>query len=151
MHICDGHWLSAWESPHEWKESVDDSEWNWKPRKGFPRPLTENTTLDFSCPSRWPWSEQEMPSAVCLNLFPQGKILKLAQTQAKTWGDIKSQSLDKWLSKAHPGYRWYPSVEFTTKSDRICYKQRQEPHHRYHSWNILVICYSSNILVLSWV
>lgn len=34
-----------------------------------------------------------------LNLFPQGKILKLAQTQAKTRGDIKSQSLDKRLSK----------------------------------------------------
>lgn len=56
---CRGPWPSAWESPHERKESVD----YWvelKAKERISPVLDWKHTLDSSCPSRWPWSEQEM-------------------------------------------------------------------------------------------
>lgn len=123
---------------------------------------TESQGKDFPCawletrllilvvlPSGMKWAGDF--SDVFLSLYPQCKILKPSQSQVKTRGDIKSQSLDKRLSKSTQtnvyNCRWHgmapsvvPQINSFWQSQNSSYKQIHEPFQRYHFWNILFIC-----------
>lgn len=132
-HVHESLWQSAWESPHELKNGLTDREWNWKPRKGFPLRLIENTTLVSSCHSKWPWSEQKTPLRCIFSTFPLSagfwNWLKVqlhssqGQGQANLREDIKFQPSKKNLASPprHNVYscgwhRMAPSVNPQNKS-----------------------------------